>query len=53
MIAEEPTRILDASRLLAAVRELEDAVRDHEEDPSMERAMLVAVAETVLQAAAQ
>ncbi len=50
LVAEEPTRIIDVSRLAAAVREYEDALRVHDEDPSMERAMLVAIAETTLQA---
>ncbi len=45
---EEPTRIIDLTRLHAAVRAVDDAMEDLEKDPSMERAMLVAVAESVL-----
>ncbi len=45
---EAPTRVIDATRLREAVRAYEESVREHEADPSMERAMLVAVAETVL-----
>ncbi len=45
---QAPTRRINAGRLRAAVRAYESAVRAHDVEPTMERAMLVAVAETVL-----
>ncbi len=50
--AEEPTRVIDIGRLVAAAREYEEALQEHLESPSMESAMLVFVAETTLQAVA-
>ncbi len=46
--AEEPTRCIDIGRLVEAARNLDEAVSLHEAHPSMESAMLVAVAENVL-----
>ncbi len=45
---EEPTRCIDIGRLAEAVRNLDEAIAIHEEWPSMESAMLVAVAEHVI-----
>ncbi len=45
---QAPTRVIDVRRLKTAVQTLDEAIRELDEDPTMERAMHVAVAEDVL-----